>query len=225
MTKKFHHSNVGLGRLPAKDERDKNFPLKAVLPKSISITSKYWDDRGWWGDQGDSPKCVGYSLAHWLENSPMTHKSVPPVVQPSIIYNQAQIIDEWPGEGYEGTSVRAGAKVLQGMGFIQEYRWGFDLATMIDAVLSKGPVVVGTNWYMDMFYPDKDGQIHLGGGVVGGHAWLVNGVNIKTKLFRLKNSWGKSWGLKGRAFISFSDMEQLIHEDGEVMIGVEINKD
>jgi hypothetical protein len=78
--------NLGLGRLPAADEKDKNFLIKAIIPKTVTITSKYWDDRGWWGDQGSLPQCVGYSLAHWLENSPVTHKSTPPVVKPSIIY-------------------------------------------------------------------------------------------------------------------------------------------
>jgi hypothetical protein len=215
--------NLGLGRLPSADERDKNFLMKTILPKRVSITSKYWDDRGWWGDQGSLPQCVGYSLAHWLENSPMTHKSTPPVVKPSFIYGEAQKVDEWPGEDYDGTSVRAGAKVLQGMGFIESYLWAFDLATMIDAVLTKGPVVVGTNWYESMFYP-TNGLIKVSGGVAGGHAYLINGVNTNNKLFRIKNSWGQSWGINGRAYISFSDMERLIHEDGEVMLGVEINK-
>lgn len=223
--KKFNPANIGLGRLPAADERDKSFLMKAVLPKAVTITSKYWDDRGWFGNQGAKPQCVGYSLAHWLENSPITHKSAPPVVQPSIIYNQAQLIDEWPGEDYDGTSVRAGAKVLQGMGFISSYLWAFDLATMIDAVLVKGPVVVGTNWYNQMFHPNAEGHIKIDGGIAGGHAYLINGVNTKTKLFRIKNSWGQGWGIKGRAWISFADMERLIHEDGEVLIGVEVNKD
>jgi hypothetical protein len=36
---------------------------------------------------------------------------------------------------------------------------------------------------------------------------------------------GPMVGNKGRAYISFADMERLIHEDGEVMLGVEVNKD
>ena len=222
--KKFNPESLGLGRLPSADERDKNFLMKALLPKVITITSKYWDDRGWWGNQGSTPQCVGYSLSHWLENSPITHTSTPPVVNPTDIYKQAQLIDDWPGTDYDGTSVRAGAKVLQGMGFISSYVWAFDLATTIDAVLTKGPVVVGTNWYNDMFWPNSEGLIKVGGANAGGHAYLINGVNTKTKLFRIKNSWGQSWGIKGRAWISFSDMERLIHEDGEVLLGVEVSK-
>jgi hypothetical protein len=222
--KKFNPDNVGMGRLKSADDRDKNFPLKAILPKKVSLTSKYWDDRGWWGDQGNLNECVGYSLAHWLENSPITHKAAPPVVAPHLIYSTAQTMDEWDGEEYEGTSVRGGAKALQSMGFISSYVWAFDLATMIDAVLTKGPVVVGTNWYESMFYP-TNGLIKVSGDPAGGHAYLINGVNTSNKLFRIKNSWGQTWGIKGRAFISFADMERLIHEDGEVMLGVEVNKD
>ena len=42
--------------------------------------------------------------------------------------------------------------------------------------------------------PDKNGVIKIGGRLSGGHAYVINGVDTKTKMFRLKNSWGKSWG-------------------------------
>jgi C1A family cysteine protease len=56
---------------------------------------------------------------------------------------------------------------------------------------------------------------------MGGHAYVINGVNTKTQLFRIKNSWGRNWGQKGRAFISFSDMTRLIREGGEICLGTE----
>lgn len=217
------HTN-GLGRRRVADARDHNFLIKAVLPKSITKTSQYWFDNGWWGDQGYTSQCVGYSLAHFAEDGPVTQTGTAPIIKPSFIYNEARKIDEWEGEDYDGTSVRAGAKVLQREGFISSFLWAWDLKTMIDAVLMKGPVVVGTTWYESMFYPDSKGLIKVGGNVAGGHAWVVNGVNTKTKLFRLKNSWGKSWGLNGRAFISFDDMDFLIKDYGEILLAVENKK-
>jgi hypothetical protein len=215
----------GLGRRRVYDSRDEQHLIRSILPEKLpEITSKYWSDRGYWGDQGNTSMCTGYAMAHWLENSPITHKSPPPVLKPDYIYHEAQKIDEWPGEDYEGTSVRACAKVLQREGYISSYKWAFDLQTTIDAVLMKGPVVIGSTWYENMFSPDASGVIHVGGSVAGGHAYLINGVNTKTKYFRIKQSWGRSWGNKGHAYISFYDLETLILDAGEVMLGVEVDK-
>lgn len=138
-----------------------------------------------------------------------------------MIYSGAQTMDEWPGENYNGTSVRGGAKYLKSLGKINSYLWAFDVQTLINTVLTVGPVVVGTNWYYNMFYPDKNGIIRLGGRLVGGHAYEINGVDTVKKQFRIKNSWGKYWGLQGRAYISFTDMSRLIKEGGEVCLAVE----
>jgi hypothetical protein len=150
-------------------------------------------------------------------------------LQPDWIYHEAQKVDEWPGESYDGTSVRAGAKVLLDQGKIQEYQWSFDLDTVISHLLEVGPVVVGTNWYEQMFTPvpiknSKAVQIKIGGDVAGGHAWKLDGVSLNLKLIRMKNSWGKEWGTNGFARISFDDMERLIHEQGEACRAVEISK-
>jgi C1A family cysteine protease len=57
--------------------------------------------------------------------------------------------------------------------------------------------------------------------VLGGHAYVINGIDIDKKLFRIKNSWGQRWGKNGFAFISFTDMEKLIRENGEICIAAE----
>jgi hypothetical protein len=220
-----------LGRVEKEDKKDLNYLIKnnfsklstIVRPNSVStITSRYWNDDGWWGDQGRTPQCVGFSWSHWLEDGPTEQGGIPPIVKPNIIYTEAQKIDEWPGENYAGTSVRAGAKYLQKIGKIKSYYWAFDLNTLIDTVMKIGPVVVGTNWYYNMFFPDKNGLIKVGGRNSGGHAYVINGVDIKNKTFRIKNSWGKNWGKNGRATISFNDMNRLIKERGEICIATEI---
>jgi hypothetical protein len=191
--------------------------------KTPQITSKYWDANGWWGNQRNTPQCVGFSWAHWIEDGPVEHSGTPPIVLPSLIYTEAQKIDEWPGENYAGTSVRAGAKYLQSQNVIKSYYWGYDLNTLINSVFELGPVVVGTYWYSGMFYPDTNGLIRITGGIVGGHAYLINGVDKEKKLFRIKNSWGQTWGKQGHAFISFSDMSRLISMNGEVCLAIENN--
>jgi hypothetical protein len=189
----------------------------------VGLTSKYWDDNFWWGDQGNTPQCVGYAWSHWISDAPIIHSGSQPNILPSLIYTEAQKIDEWPGENYDGTSVRAGAKYLQNTNKIVSYYWGFDIDTLKNTVLNIAPVVVGTNWYYNMFFPDVNGLIKATGYLAGGHAYVINGVDTQKQLFRIKNSWGIGWGLQGHAFISFSDMTKLITQSGEICLAIENN--
>ena len=211
-----------LGRHYAPDIRDRNYLIKdKVTAPPQKITSKYWANNEWWGDQGNTPQCVGYAWAHWIEDGPVTHGGVAPIIHPTLIYKEAQKLDEWIGENYDGTSVRGAAKYLQKNKKIGNYYWAFDLNTLVNTVLNVGPVVVGTYWYLRMFYPDKTGLIKIGGPIMGGHAYVINGVDVNKKLFRIKNSWGKKWGVNGSAYISFNDMNLLIKMGGEICLATE----
>ncbi len=156
-----------------------------------------------------------------LFHGPIKHGGVPPIVNPTLIYKEAQKVDEWYGENYEGTSVRGGAKYLKSTNKISSYLWTYNINVLINTVLTQGPVVVGTYWYTSMFKPDRNGLIRATGRIAGGHAYVINGVDKTKKLFRIKNSWGKNWGKSGHAFISFSDMEKLIKQYGEVCLAIE----
>lgn len=222
--------NLGLGRKFKKDERDKAFPMKSLLLKESGRTFKYWCPNMWWGDQGDTPHCVGYSWTHWLAAGPKTQPQARALrdgkpADPSNIYKMAQKVDEWYGEGYDGTSVRAGAKVLKSHGYIESYHWAWTVEEVVQALLTLGPVVVGTNWTMGMFYPDDEGIIKPSGNVASGHAYLLDGINTNKGLIRIKNSWGREWGRNGFAYISLDDMNTLIQANGEACIATEINKD
>lgn len=215
--------NFKPGRIIIPDEKDKNYLIASLIKKAPIRTSRYWLSDQWYGDQGNTSECVGYSWAHWIEDGPVIHDGIPPIIKPEVIYKEAQKIDDWPGENYDGTSVRAGAQYLLNSGKIQGYYWAWDINTLIDAVLTKGPVVVGTYWYSTMFYTDIRGYIKVGGYVVGGHSYMINGIDTVLRVFRIKNSWSKGWGKKGHAFISFDDMERLIKNNGEVCLAVENN--
>jgi len=215
---------IGLGRLYSKDERDHNFPMRALLPKKAldkPRAYRYHNASGWWGDQGDSPHCVGYSLAHFIEDGPVTHSGTAPIVNPVDIYRRAQDIDEWPGTDYDGTSVRAGMKALQEKGFIKEYRWMWTIDEIIACLSAIGPVPVGTVWTYDMFFPNAKGVVRPTGHEAGGHAYLINGYNLKTRLFRFKNSWGRLWGDDGHGWISFDDFKILLDNYGEAAFAIE----
>lgn len=227
----------GFGRNDIEDERDQNYPLADALreqdrpysnDRELDEHYQYWYAQGWKGDQGRTPHCVAYCAAHYLEDGPDTHfyenRDQDPVwmeegedeslIDTVKLYNEAQKRDAWEGEDYRGTSVRAGMKVLRDCGLIEEYRWAQSMDQVLDTLLTRGPICVGTKWYRDMYYPDEDGHIEVGGEYVGGHAYLLNGINLDRGVIRMKNSWGSGWGSSGMAYLSIDDVQSLLFERG-----------
>lgn len=216
------------GRLENPDERDKLFPLSTAIPQNVEEVpkSKYWWDEGWWGDQGSSTQCVAYSWCHFIEDGPVIQNKLPenrkkPLIDPQILYRESQLRDPWPGENYPGTSVRSAAKVLKELGVLKEYRWASNVQDIIDYVLHVGPVVVGTKWFSMMTNPQRNNIMKPYGNFQGGHAYVINGVDTEKGLFRVKNSWGKSWGDSGHAYIQIEDFEGLLNNGGEACAGFE----
>lgn len=213
----------GLGRRHAPDKRDAAHTMRsATISMEPQFPYRYWSYGERHLDQGNQPHCVGYAWSHFLECAPIQHPEVVPLVDPDRLYYAAQKVDEWLGESYDGTSVRAGAKVLQAEGFIGEYLWGFSLDEVVRHIWTTGPVVVGLNWYDGMFYPDSAGFVSISGHVVGGHAFLLEGVNMSNRTCRALNSWGEDFGVaRGRFRMSFSTLERLLSEDGDACFALE----
>lgn len=207
----------GLGRKIEFDERSRDYNVAALLDPLRIVASKEWPCPTHL-DQGATPECVGFSWTHEINAEPVVPVPYLDGSYADRVYHLAQTLDEWPGEDYEGTSVLAGAKAVSQFGWLLEYRWAFNLDDALSAISQLGPVVLGTNWYDDMFYPDAEGQIHLGGDLAGGHAILINGIDVEHQLVRLHNSWGESWGINGDAFLSFTDLDTLLKDNGEICI-------
>lgn len=244
-----------LDRLYEEDWNSLNFPVTAVLEQRQPY-EEYEPESFTWSvgrflDQGKEGACVGFGHAHEALARPNVvriHNGAPidAAFARDKIYFEAQKIDEWPGGSYpgatpvyEGTSVLAGAKVMQSLGIYSSYYWALDLKQLALAVSYVGPAVMGLKWYEGMFTPDSQFYIHPTGRLGGGHCLLANGVEIvwtdpaaekvwenvdKNKsFFRLHNSWGPNWAARGGCFITFKEMEQLLLDDGDACIPVRAN--
>jgi len=206
-----------LGRLYAPDGRDQNYPMRALLAAVAVPGSRTWYTRSIL-DQSIRPWCVAYAWAGWQIASPTRTIHYSP---PDWLYNEAQKVDEWPGEGYDGTSVRAGVKVLQAAGKVSEYRWAVTVEDIRQWLLTRGTVVLGTDWHRSMFEPGADGFVHPDGNIAGGHAYLCIGWSERRKAFRCLNSWGTGFGQHGRFWLGSVDLAILLHENGEACAAVE----
>lgn len=133
-----------LGRRSAIDARDAGHPMRELLGAAAPIPPYHAWLAGAVLDQGQSPECVAYAWEGWLNASPTRTTNGDP---PETIYAKAQGVDEWAGTPHDGTTVRAGAKVMLGEGRIGRYVWADGIATAREWLARMGTVVLGTNWY------------------------------------------------------------------------------
>ena len=222
-----------LDRLVSFDERSRSYPVRTLLGAAQPRSYTWPLDIVL--DQGSEGACVGFAVAHELRAVPA---KVPVLDNADArkLYHRAQQIDEWPGGAYagaspfyEGTSVLAGIKAAQELGHLSEYRWAFNVDELATAVSRTGPAIIGINWHWDMYTPVRRDEwpvphspfwIRPTGPIVGGHAILVRGFNVRADAFCLHNSWGRGWGANGLAWISRTDLGNLLAANGEACIPV-----
>jgi hypothetical protein len=219
-----------LGRIYQEDWRSLNFmaadrmtSLQMSKPRSFS-----WQIPGAIVlDQGQEGACVGFGWTHELLAKPMAIPQLDGTFAREKIYWPAQVQDEWPGGAYpaaepryEGTSVLAGAKVCQSLGYFREYRWAMNTLELALAIGYQGPAVIGVKWMTGMFNTDPEGFIHTTGTAEGGHCVMLN----QTKIFWTSdrqvnpdksylggiNSWGTDWGVGGKFRITFTEFDKLV---------------
>lgn len=222
-----------LDRIKQFDSKSRRYGVSQLLPESLPLRSFTWKG-GEVLDQGEEGACVGFGWAAMLSAYPKPVSGIDDNFAKNEIYEEAKTVDEWPGTDYEGTSVLAGAKVVQSLGYISSYHWAFSIEELLRAVAYGGPVVVGVNWYEGMVNPRTSALIKAEGDILGGHCVCVRGVSLRSILpgekrglpvVRIRNSWGSSYGRRGDVFLPIEDMEKLLKEQGECCLTVnKVNK-
>ncbi|MFL5799212.1 MAG: C1 family peptidase [Actinomycetota bacterium] len=203
----------------------------APAPPEPLPTSKTWDDPRETLDQGHTNHCVGNGCAQWGNASPVNENYTE--TDAKNIYYAAKVIDGEPGQE-NGSYVRSGMKVLKNMKRLAAYVRPASMDDLVNWILSKGTVTVGTDWYESMFTPDADNRARIddtvicpdtGKPVAGGHCYLILGYDPgrKDREFEALNSWGKAWGANGHFFLSRPDLQRLLFsEDGEAWLAEEL---
>ena len=211
-----------LGRHINHDSRSLNYTFNVkgltiastVHPRNIPIL-----------DQGQVGSCTGNAGIGALATNPLfqslNNETTYALNETGALklYSDAETIDghgPYPphDNGSSGLSI---AKALKNTGLISSYQHAFDSTTAITA-LSQYPFIFGTYWYDSMFTPDGDGRVHISGRIAGGHEILCREVDAVNQRLWFDNSWGTSWGVNGRFYLTFADFDTLLKRSGDVVI-------
>lgn len=175
------------------------------------------DDHSYVAEGFGVHNCVGFGWAGWGDTLPVDDQWVNS--DGHAIYYECKVIEGDPG-GEDGAYTRDGAKVMLNRHRLSTYAFADTMTTILEHLRLKGPVVIGSDWTDDMFSPDENGYVQPTGPVVGGHCYLLYGIEGNTLVF--KNSWGDSWGDNGSFRMHISDFQPLLDAYGEAVASVEL---
>ncbi len=180
--------------------------------------------------QGTEGACTGFALAAAINNL-YVRAEADYRVSPRMLYEMARRHDEWPGEEYDGSSLRGAIKGWRNMGVCEESHWPYvdekpgelsvDAAknarehtlgayyrikpqiTDFHAALNESGVLVASARVHPGWDAPADGIIQHHEETEGGHAFALVGYNQQG--FWVQNSWGRGWGRQGLALWTYPD--------------------
>ncbi len=181
-------------------------------------------------DQFSEGACTGFSLAacinHLYKNADQNTQ-----VSARMLYEMAKRSDEWPGEDYDGSSLRGAIQGWKNMGVCKDTMWQYKTTnpgeltidrakdarnhtigayyrikpeiTHFHAALNEVGIIAVSAYVHRGWNNPRDGIIEYHEKKDGGHAFAVVGYNDKG--FWVQNSWGNTWGENGLALWSYED--------------------
>jgi hypothetical protein len=223
-------SDRRLGRHVLHDPRSRRFPVSAP---DVPIASVHHERHAEVFDQGNLGSCTGNAAIGCMATSPFfatvdAHELAEYTLSEGgavLVYSAATALDAYPGTyppddtGSDGLSV---AKVLRNAGWISGYEHAFSLDQGLQALMSR-PLIVGVNWFSEMFSPDVNGRVRPTGDLAGGHEFVWDSYDHVSGLCGFTNSWGPGWGESGRFFMLDTDFASLLAQDGDITSFVPIS--
>lgn len=197
-------------------------------------------------DQGREGACTGFSLCAVI-NYLNQERRVDLEVSARMLYEMARKNDEWPGEEYDGSSLRGAIKGWKNMGVCSEEEWPYktrggldyltisaardarkntiasyyrllpEIAHFHSAINESGIVAVSARVHKGWQNP-REGVIEKSDDMIGGHAFAVVGYNEGG--FIVQNSWGKKWGDNGLALWSYEDWVENVMDAWVISLAI-----
>lgn len=166
-------------------------------------------------DQGGLGSCTGNAAVGCISSGPFTFRGTED--DAVSVYSDATKIDEFAGTyppNDTGSSGLAVMKVLHKRGLIPGYTHAFDLYAVLRALVLR-PGIVGMTWKTGCDSPNAEGVIRYQGAVRGGHEVCIDELNVEKKLAGFQQSWGPTWGLQGRFYMTWDDLGKALSDYGD----------
>ena len=226
------------------DVRDRMYePTLASLPSSVRVPPglKILD-------QGSNGACTGFALAASINLLLKTNTKTADAqrarrVSPHMLYVMARQHDEWPGDLYEGSSLRGALRGFYNCGVCREDLWKIPKLDQLSlksaqdarnttlgayyrlrphlpdyhaALRETGVIFTSASVHRYWDQPIK-GRISPGQGV-SLHAFAIVGYDQDG--FWIQNSWGPKWGDKGIAHWAYEDWAGNIQDAWVLQLAV-----
>lgn len=240
-------------RVPPNFEHVALYPLRALIddPQDVLVVPPAGVEKSlglpwWWRkhDQGDEGACVGFgcsamtSITNRWQRYQTTGQYLTYRYASRWLYQEAQLVDEWADTPpSEGTSVRAGAEILNTRGHrrvqnsvigaenlqhgISAYRWAVHHDEIRAAIYAGLAVAIGIEWYDNFDTPKLINNERWiaseqnWGYLRGGHCVCLYRMSDRRQAFMIMNSWGGSYA---PAWIPYSSLNQLLDNFGEAVV-------
>ena len=211
-----------LGRNVHHDSRSRRYAFNTA---GITLTSVRHARHVLAFDQGQIGSCTGQAGEGALATDPffatLPNETFDEAAAVAL-YSAATKLDDAPGSyppDDTGSSGLAVAQALKAQGKVSGYQHTFTLADALKALVVT-PVITGINWYSSMDEPSSSGLVAITSDayVRGGHELALDEIDATNSLVWFTNSWGTSWGVDGRASMSFSTFGRLLDEQGDVTV-------
>lgn len=206
-----------LGRNIRHDPRS----LRYVVPEAATAPVITWQEQIGILDQGNLGSCTGNAATGMLGCEPFYSQL--PAGHPTLdeafavqMYSQATQLDSDPDNypptdtGSDGLSV---CKAAVNDGYAKGYVHATSLAGCY-TMIAQGPFIIGVNWYSGMDNPDAQGNVSVSGQIRGGHEVCVVAREADGR-WKVRNSWGTSWGVGGYFWLTDAQLTRLLAEQGD----------
>lgn len=208
--------------LPEHDARqlhvlDRFLPIKTVTHKELVPVF----------DQGQLGSCTANAALGCLVTEPFakagatyTEDDAVALYTAETKLDDSQIPGDYPPND-TGSTGPWSMMALEQEGKIKSYHHTRSLHTAL-RLLNHGPISIGVTWYNSMFtVVDRDGVkmivVDEHSEVAGGHQVCVVADDAQHQRVLIRNSWGTAWGDQGHAWLSWNDLDLLLHEGGDAV--------